>query len=172
MTRFPLGRTSITVAVMYAVIVSVELVAPSPLNDLENAPVYGPKENAPLGLETPPPPVPVPTPANVRLPWKFCALSVAVVPCLDAVEDSLTVIVTMSPIFEALTSAKSDPLPGAHKEPIGARDWGGGPASGRGSPLEFDVCFGGVNEAAGSFFKCIELQPEMIRTRMTTAEVE
>jgi hypothetical protein len=72
----------------------------------------------------------------------------------------------------ALTSAKSDPLAGAHKEPVGARDAGAGPASGSGSALELDTCLGGVKEAAGSFFDCIEAQPERIGTRMTAIEIE
>ena len=46
---------------------------------------------------------------------KFWAFAFDVVVALEPVEDSLTVIVTMSPTFVALISAKSEPLDGAQR---------------------------------------------------------
>jgi hypothetical protein len=69
----------------------------------------------------------------------------------------------MSPTFEALRSAKSEPLEGAHRDPVGARDAGCGPASGKGIG-GLNTGFGAANGEAGALFGCIEAQPERIKT--------
>ena len=108
---------------------------------------------------------PTPTPPKVKLPVKFWAFEFVVADALEAAEVSLTVIVTMSPTFEALRSAKSEPLEGAQREPVGASDEGCGPASGKGSGGLY-TGFGAVNGEAGVLLGCIEAQPERIRTSM------
>jgi len=113
-----------------------------------------------LGAATPPP---TPIPPKVKLPLKFWAFEFVVADALEPADVSLTVIVTMSPTFEALRSAKSEPLDWVQIEPVGARDAGCGPASGRGIVFELEICCGGVNEA-GSFFDSTEAQPERITT--------
>ena len=95
---------------------------------------------------------------------KFWAFEFVVADALEPVEVSLTVIVTMSPTFEALRSAKSEPLAGAQREPVGASDAGCGPASGKGSDFGLNTCFGALDEAAPALFDCIVAQPERIRT--------
>lgn len=100
------------------------------------------------------PAAPVPTPPKVKLPWKLLVLEPVVAEAFEPVEDSLTVMVIMSPIFDALRSAQSEPLFGAHREPVGTREAGGGPASGKGRGLELEICFGGEKEAAVLFFDC------------------
>ena len=91
-------------------------------------------------------------PCKGELPVKFLAFASVVADALEAAEVSLTVMVTMSPIFAALTSAKSEPLAGPKENRSAQAMRAAARLPARGVILGSNICFGGVNEAAGSLF--------------------